>query len=267
MPGGMKLSKTSAGTSPLEGDNAFSSVHAAATYTVAADNIRQAIALGRFLPGDKLPAERELAAQMRVSRTTVREAVRLLEGEGLVKVQRGATGGLTVLRPPKLSPLDASAYLKDQIERLDDILDFRLANESFAAKFAAARRSQAHLDRLTRLFGSMSELFAQKSKRQDIPVISQFMGADAEFHMTIADAAQNELLAQAVRDARAAMFLLVGRVFVRLEEESHSHHHEILSAIRSRDGKRAAEATTDHIEATRRSLHGLTSSRAKGTGK
>ena len=85
------------------------SVHAAAAYEVAADNIRRAIALGRFLPGDKLPPERELSEQMQVSRTTIREAVRVLEGEGLITVKRGALGGLVVMRPPSLSSSEMGA--------------------------------------------------------------------------------------------------------------------------------------------------------------
>ncbi|MBT5037425.1 MAG: winged helix-turn-helix transcriptional regulator, partial [Rhodospirillaceae bacterium] len=61
------------------------------------EQLRRAIHLGRFLAGDKLPPERELAKQLGVSRTTVREAVKVLEGEGLVRSKRGAAGGLSVL--------------------------------------------------------------------------------------------------------------------------------------------------------------------------
>lgn len=238
-------------------EKAFNSVHAAAAYEVVADTIRNAIALRRFLPGEKLPAERELANQMTVSRTTIREAVRVLEGEGLVKVKRGATGGLVVLRPMLLEAEDAGLYLKNQLTMLDDILDFRKANESVAAKLAAERRSPEQLARLERLFETMSELRGQEDKRADTSLISQFLATDSEFHLTIADAGRNKLIAQAINDARAAMFLPVGRVFVRLEDESHAHHEEIYSAIKDGDGDRAASAMGLHIEATRSSLHNL----------
>ncbi len=68
-------------------------------YELVLEQLRRSINLGHFGPGDKLPPERDLARQLGVSRTTVREAVRVLEGEALVEVRRGSTGGITVLQP------------------------------------------------------------------------------------------------------------------------------------------------------------------------
>ena len=69
----------------------------AAAYEVVTERIRRAIHIGSYLPGDKLPPERMLAQQLGVSRTTVREAIRVLEGEGYVVSRRGASGGILVL--------------------------------------------------------------------------------------------------------------------------------------------------------------------------
>ena len=233
------------------------SVHAAAAYEVAADNIRRAIALGRFLPGDKLPPERELSEQMQVSRTTIREAVRVLEGEGLITVKRGALAGLVVMRPPSLSSSEMGAYLRVQIRLIYDILDFRIANECFAARLACRRRTQSHLDRLARLVDTMTDLCAQKAKREDISNISQFLAADAEFHLTIADAADNSLISKAVGDAHAAMFLPIGRVFKRLEDRANAHHETIYAAIRDQDTEKAEKEMSLHIRTTRKSLRNL----------
>src|SRR4029079_3166877 len=66
-------------------------------YELVLEQLRRSIQLGHFLPGDKLPPERDLARQLGVSRTTVREAVRVLEGEGAVEIRRGSAGGIVLL--------------------------------------------------------------------------------------------------------------------------------------------------------------------------
>src|SRR5213592_4815792 len=70
-----------------------------ASYELVLEQIRRAIQLGRFEGGTRLPSERELAQQFGVSRTTVREAIRVLQGEGLVDVKRGRNGGAVVISP------------------------------------------------------------------------------------------------------------------------------------------------------------------------
>src|SRR5712691_7348558 len=67
-------------------------------YELVVERIRRAIHIGTYVPGDRLPPERALAEQLGVSRTTVREAIRVLEGQGYVETRRGSTGGLTVKR-------------------------------------------------------------------------------------------------------------------------------------------------------------------------
>src|SRR5262249_30091725 len=66
-------------------------------YGLVVDKLRRAIHNGSFVPGDKFPPERELSKQLGVSRASVREAIRVLEGEGYVETRRGASGGIIVL--------------------------------------------------------------------------------------------------------------------------------------------------------------------------
>src|SRR5262249_30137061 len=66
-------------------------------YGLVVDQLRRAIHNGAFGPGDKFPPERELSKQLGVSRASVREAIRVLEGEGYVETRRGASGGIIVL--------------------------------------------------------------------------------------------------------------------------------------------------------------------------
>src|ERR1700712_3739154 len=93
-------------------------VRAAATYELVVDQLRRALALTRFVPGEKLPPERELAQQLGVSRTSVREAIRILEGEGALEVKRGATGGVLV----RQMPIVPATYeeLREQAEEYEE---------------------------------------------------------------------------------------------------------------------------------------------------
>src|SRR5258707_7702359 len=68
-------------------------------YGLVVDQLRRAIHSGAFVPGDKVPPERELSKQVGVSRASVREAIRVLEGEGYVETRRGARGGRIVRGP------------------------------------------------------------------------------------------------------------------------------------------------------------------------
>src|SRR6516165_2808850 len=111
----------------------------AAAYEVVTERIRRAIHIGSYLPGDKLPPERALAQQLGVSRTTVREAIRVLEGEGYVTSRRGASGGSIVLdqaqNEERIRPL-----LVEKLPQLEEALDFRIAVEGAAPPRAAPRR-------------------------------------------------------------------------------------------------------------------------------
>ena len=156
----------------------IATVRSTAAYELVVEQLRKAIFLGRFVPGEKLPSERDLASQMLVSRTTVREAIRVLEGEGLVSVKRGATGGLTVLPQDRLSSSEIEAYIRAQLGILDNLFDYRVANECAAASFAAMRRTQAHLDRLRRALDTMNAICATPESRAIATNIARFNSAE-----------------------------------------------------------------------------------------
>jgi len=223
------------------------------------EQLRRAIHLGRFLAGDKLPPERELAKQLGVSRTTVREAVKILEGEGLVRSKRGAAGGLSVLE----QKISASSLRKTHSERLAaiaDIFDYRLAIECAAARLAAARRDSGDLAALDTLLGRMGELSVIGQEADDVQAqaaVSQFMAVDSEFHLGIARAAHNPYLLAAIEEARAAMFSPVGAVFRRLVENSNAYHEAIFAALQAGDGAAAESAMAAHLRASREGVEGL----------
>lgn len=243
--------------SELQNEPAIRSIRATATYELVVEQLRKAIFLGRFMPGDKLPPERDLTKQMLVSRTTIREAIRVLEGEGLVAVKRGAAGGLVVLPQDRLSPSHIEAYMETQRELLDALFEYRLANECAAAALAAKRREKKHLVRLRRALAEMDALCANRESRANTANIARFFSCDSEFHLVIAEAAMNHFLLNAVEQSRAGMFLPVGKVFNRLEDRANDHHQGIYQAIDQQNPELAAQRMKMHIEATRASLYDL----------
>lgn len=245
----------------------IAAVRAAATYELVVEQMRKAIYLGRFLPGEKLPPERELANQMGVSRTTIREAVRVLEGEGLISVRRGASGGLVVLGHQPLSSRQVEAWLRTQEGMIDTVFDFRLAVECTAAALAAERRSSGDLVALEAALDRMEELSATPEARRQTENIARFFAADSAFHLGIATASKNELLIKAVEEARAAMFLPIGSVFRKLEDNANAHHAAVFQAIKRRRADVAADEMRRHIEGTRSSLRRfLAGALARGSG-
>src|SRR5258707_2208214 len=106
--------------------------------------LRRGIHSGSFVPGDKFPRERELSKQLGVSRASVREAIRVLEGEGYVETRRGASGGIIVLDRAQTEDRLAEV-IRTRLPEIEQAIDFRLAVECSAAPLAAVRPPDDHL--------------------------------------------------------------------------------------------------------------------------
>jgi DNA-binding FadR family transcriptional regulator len=224
-----------------------------ASYELVVDQIRRAIRTGRFVAGQKLPPERELARQLGVSRTTVREALRVLQGEGLVETRRGRSGGPVVLGD-EMSAAAVRRKVRDRLAEIDDIYDFRGVVEGATARLAAQRRTEREAEHLQATVEAMTALFEADLEGDDDAPPSRFFAADHAMHLSIAQAARNPMLRKAVEDVRAAMFLPVGAIFARLHPSANTFHHEIVQAIQRQDGDAAEQAMIEHIESTRAAL-------------
>jgi GntR family transcriptional repressor for pyruvate dehydrogenase complex len=211
-------------------------------YELVLEQLRRSIDQGHFAPGDKLPPERDLARQLGVSRTTLREAVRVLEGERVVEVRRGSTGGIIVRReaPRRVG-------LRARLREFDEIIDFRLAVEPMAARLAAERRTKAEVAALARALARLDRLAAHGAERR----VGDWLREDSDYHVLIGKAARNGLLLRAIKAGRAGMFNPVGALWGRLEGAAHDQHAVIFDAISAGDGTRAAKAMAIHIEGTR----------------
>ena len=213
-------------------------------YTLVVDKLRRAIHFGEYGPGDRLPSERDLANQLGVSRMTVREAIRVLEGQGYVKSRRGATGGLMVVAGQEQGEL-LKRQLRDQWEYFGNVMDYRIANERAVARFAAIRRSEGDLE-------VFKEAVDQMRSSENL---WQFRKADSSFHLAVAKAANNPMLEKAVEDGRAAMFLPLEPLHYEISvEELLKGHPEILDAVRRQDPDDADEIMAHKLEKTRARL-------------
>jgi GntR family transcriptional repressor for pyruvate dehydrogenase complex len=224
---------------------------------LAADQIRRAIDLGTYLPGERLPPSRELAFQLGISVATLREAVRGLIDGGLVEMRRGPKGGLVVRPQPRKGR--RSRISKAALAELEQILELRLPVEAEASRLAAQRRTAADLSRLDRLYEAMS---AEIEKPEDGLRAARFIRSDFDFHAAIARAARSPLLAAAVEDTRLRMFATIGGTLLPLTRDAHAGHDKILRAIREQDPDAAAAAARRHIEITRGDAHKAVGSRS-----
>ena len=220
---------------------------AGATYSSVVERIRRSIRLGLYVPGDRLPPERELAPALRVSRTTLREALRLLEGEGLLESRRGAAGGTFVREAGE--PSLAGGDIRAQVRAFEDLLDFRLATECAAARLAAQRRSESDL----RLMSESLEGIRRNTS------MDLFRRADSAFHLAVAEAARNPMLQAAIEDGRAAMFAPLDLLdFEVMRTNALEGHRTIIHAITLTESGAAERAMAAHIEDTRRELRLVT---------
>lgn len=213
-------------------------------HTIA--ELLRAIRLGRYLVGDKLPAERELAAQIRVSRATLRQALGELQTAGIVTARRGRYGGTFVTRLP-------SADTEERIDpgELDDAVRFRLVLETAAARIVAERDL------------SCEEVAALTTAERDCRMVfdspEQFRVLDARFHLVIAELTHMPSLISASASTRDRVNALLDRIpFIHTNvEHSCDQHREIVDAVLASDPDRAADLATQHADGTEQLLRGF----------
>lgn len=205
-------------------------------YGLAVDGIRKQIHLGLVKPGERLPPERELAETLSVSRVTLREALRILENEGYLGVKRGASGGAFVVEEAELRSLALRRIGRDAALVMR-IIEFLSANERIAARFAAQRRTPAHLKRM------------RSARDQIIKAVdaSSLRHAEVLFQMAMSEATQNPLLVHAIEDATAAAFMpLIQSDIESARVISADLRVALLTAVEDRDDVKA-EAAIDAI--------------------
>ena len=208
---------------------------------VLADDLRERILRGEFPEGTALPPERELVAQTRMSRTTVREALRILEVQGLVQIRTGRAGGAFVQRPGEESIASTvSLLIRGRQVRLAALLETREAVEPACAQLAAKYRTDADLDALNRA----NEALALEGPLAD------FLQANVDWHVAVAVASHNELLTGFMGALSRAIYAATdNQAFIdaTVRKTTLNAHKSITEAIRKRDGTAAVRRMTRHV--------------------
>ena len=211
------------------------------------------IKLGMVAPGERFPAERELSAQLGISRLTLREAIHELQDAGYVCSRRGRSGGtfVTYTRPGPDSG-ELRRLVTENHDKLTDALTFRLAVESGAAdalasQFAAAADARVRATLLARL-GEVNAAGPQDYRR-----------LDTLFHLSVAELTGSSLLAAACADARMRLNDLLNAIPVLQPNIDHTarQHEAIVDAILVGDSVRARTAVAEHLEGTAALLRGF----------
>jgi GntR family transcriptional repressor for pyruvate dehydrogenase complex len=214
-----------------------------------AERLVTAIALGEFEPGQRLPAERELAATLEVSRTTVREALQRLHAGGYVITRRGRDGG-TFIQAAAVTGTGTDEAVKRTLgqrwDELTELLDYRRLIESLIARTAAERRDSADIEAIK----SAVERYTRASSRADARV------ADHALHQAIARATHNERLV----DLSARIRREVGLGFdaepytPQMRQRALRQHPTLANAVIAGNASRAAVQAATHFSLTEGAL-------------
>ncbi len=218
----------------------FRPLRHAPAYKALSSEIERQIVAGALKPGDALPGEQELAERFAVNRSTVREAIRLLEQEGLLV--RASNRRLQVALPGlyDLAPRAARALLLQQVT-FRELWDVAIILEPLAARQAAQRATEADLEELARNVEA-----TEAAVREGRP----FTALDIAFHALVARASYNRVLML----SREPVSLLYGPTLdhlrTRLPQTGARNldaHHRILEALRRRNADEAAHWTHKHL--------------------
>jgi GntR family transcriptional regulator, transcriptional repressor for pyruvate dehydrogenase complex len=198
---------------------------------------------GRWAPGDQIPPERELAERFRVSRTSVREALRALEMQGIIDSrQGGGTFVRTADTEMLVGPL-AAAILRGRRE-LAEVLEVRELIEPGIARLAARRATGEHVAELEALL---------ERQRECIAAERSFVEEDTAFHYTLAKAADNHILLRlhnvildVLRESRQSYLHVPNRPQMSLRG-----HEAMLAAVKAKDADAAYRASLTHITEVR----------------
>jgi DNA-binding FadR family transcriptional regulator len=233
-------------------DDIFTAVRSPNPLEETMERIAGAIKSRLLSPGDRLPAERELAIQLGVSRSTLRVALQNLVNAGWLEVRRGRHGGSFVARWPTTPSLRRLPdLLTQQRDELPGLLDYRAAVESAAAAFAAERASKEEIGELLELNAA---IIGQEGNYE------AYRAADARFHIGIARAAHSPRLMQAVTEVQAAMTEVLDAIAFHSQEvltHSTDYHKLILAAISAGLADEARRSMLDHVNATEKLIYSL----------
>jgi DNA-binding FadR family transcriptional regulator len=212
-----------------------------------------AVRLGLVGPGEKFPPERELAAQLGISRLTLREAIRSLQQAGFVESRRGRFGGTFVTAtPPAPGRAELRRLALEDGDRLADALTFRMAVETGAAQLLAEACGGPRRAEITEALAAQLTALREAGPED-------YRRLDTLLHLSIAELTGSPLLAAACAEARMRITDLLNAIPVLPPNIDHStgQHAAIVAAILAGDPAGARRAVAEHLDGTGALLRGF----------
>ena len=208
---------------------------------VLANELRERILSGQYPEGTPLPPERELVVQTRMSRTTVREALRILEVQGLIRIKAGRAGGAFVQQPGEENVASSLELLiRGRRLRLASVHETREAIEPSCARLAALHRTTGDLRRLE----ATNEAIAASAD------LDGFLRANVDWHVAVATASHNEILTGIMMALSRAIYTTTNNEgFINDEVRAITvrAHRSVTRAIKDRDPDAAVRRMSRHV--------------------
>lgn len=236
-----------AGHAP-EGGSSWRPVARSRTYELVIERVEEQIVSGQLRVGDRLPPERDLAQMLGVSRAAVREALRALQAQGVLRmsVGTGPDSGTTVAALPS-DALNRLLRLHVALANfpIQHVVDARVMLERESARHAAKRASQADLEEMRELLSAMEDPDCDRERFNEL---------DTEFHVAIAEAGGNRLVADMTTAIRESMrrpllrvFHELGDAWAPIADRLRNDHRSICEALQAGDEDAAQQRMEDHI--------------------
>jgi DNA-binding FadR family transcriptional regulator len=208
---------------------------------------RKLILERQFKPGDRFLSENTLTTMFGVSRSTIREAIKLLVAENIVEIYHGK--GTFICQRPGINRDPLGLYFTNQNRLLLNLLETRLIVEPYIALLAARRATKEDIRRLEQIVAAFDESAADQESR--------FPTLDVEFHTTLADCTKNDVLHRFLPSICDAIWK--GREETVNNTNSHRQaalsHRKIFEAIRNRMPKNAGKEMVKHIKQTAKDMN------------
>jgi GntR family transcriptional repressor for pyruvate dehydrogenase complex len=220
----------------------------------AVNQIRAVIERGDLEPGDRLPTEQALSQDLDVSRSSIREALRVLEAEGLIEVRRGAGAFVAPRASWNASTRSAvEAWIGQREEALHQLLEVREYIEGLTARLAADSATDDLIEELRQIVQE------QAACCPDEPDVDQIAGLDNRFHLRISAASGNDIADEIMNhvlpsfnESNKAVIFAGQRADDIVQE-----HQAIVEAIADRDGAAAERAMRAHIDQVQKVIHDI----------
>lgn len=232
----------------------FNNVQGKKVYELVIDQIQEKILSGEIKKGDKLPSERELSEQMGVSRTSIREAIRVLETMGLIESKQGEGNFIcSNIEKSFIEPL--SIMFKLNQGTWDNILELRELLELQTAKIAAEKATNEEIEELGQLIRQMKEEIDGNNREKILVTIDQ------KFHNKIASISKNYLIENFLMTSSRLFEEFIeearGKIIEVHREENilFKEHNDIYEAIKEKNAELAYSNMKEHMDLIRKSYN------------